>query len=97
GLLLGAGAEHAGSITVADIGLPLPLPRQHLIEDADVPAWLMRRGRNAHKWQAAVYLVAGSPGMTGAAELAAKAALHPRAGMGRVAPARGAPGPGPGG
>jgi NAD(P)H-hydrate epimerase len=52
----------------------------------------MRRGRNAHKWQAAVYLVAGSPGMTGAAELAATAALRSGAGMLRL----GSPGAMPG-
>jgi NAD(P)H-hydrate epimerase len=85
GLLLRDGPAHAGEVTVADIGLdvdhPKP-PRAWLVTDRDVRAWLPERPVATHKWAAAVRLVAGSPGMTGAAELAATAAL--RAGAGYV-------------
>ena len=85
GLLLGDGPAYAGAVTVADIGLDVTHPtdpRAWLVTDADVRAWLPDRRVGAHKWTAAVRLVAGSPGMTGAAELAATAAL--RAGSGYV-------------
>lgn len=82
GLLLGAGAELAGRISVADIGLDVSGARAHLVDDAAVAGWLPTRPAEAHKWQRAVRLVAGSPGMTGAAHLAAGAAL--RAGAGYV-------------
>jgi NAD(P)H-hydrate epimerase len=82
GLLLGDGPALAGRVTVADIGLDCSTARAHLVEPADVAAWLPERPREAHKWQAAVWVVAGSPGMTGAAHLATRAAQ--RAGAGYV-------------
>jgi hydroxyethylthiazole kinase-like uncharacterized protein yjeF len=85
GLLLGAGPELAGEVEVADIGLgPLveAAATAWLVEDADVAALLPRRPREAHKWQTAVQVVAGSPGMTGAPWLVARGAL--RAGAGYV-------------
>lgn len=85
GLLIGDGPDYAGVVTVADIGLdvdrPHP-PRAWLVEADDVMAWRPARSSTTHKWKAAVRLVAGSPGMTGSAELAARAAL--RAGAGYV-------------
>ncbi len=83
GLVLAPGAAFAGEVVVADIGLDVSGARAHLVEAADLRAWLPQRAVTAHKWQAAVRLVAGSPGMTGAAHLAARAAL--RAGAGYVA------------
>jgi len=80
GLLLGAGADLAGSVEVADIGLPVGEPRTHLIEDAD-RAWLPARPRNTHKWVSAVWIVAGSPGMQGAPALCSRAAQRAGAGM----------------
>src|SRR5205823_6671301 len=68
-LLLGDGAERAGAVSVADIGLDVSSARIHLIEDTDVAAGLPSRPRDAHKWQTAVSVVAGSPGMLGAAHL----------------------------
>jgi NAD(P)H-hydrate epimerase len=56
----------------------------HLVEDADVGDWLPPRSREAHKWQAAAWVVAGSPGMRGAAALCARAAQRAGAGMVRV-------------
>jgi NAD(P)H-hydrate epimerase len=47
-----------------------------------VDGWLPDRTTDTHKWQAAVRIIAGSPGMTGAAHLAAGAAQ--RAGAGYV-------------
>ncbi len=83
GLVLGRGREVAGEVTVADIGLDASATvRAQLVTDADVVAWLPGRPLDAHKWQTAVWVVAGSPGMTGAAHLATRAAQ--RAGAGYV-------------
>jgi ADP-dependent NAD(P)H-hydrate dehydratase / NAD(P)H-hydrate epimerase len=85
GLLLAQGPEHAGAVEVADIGLGsdvLEAARTWLVTDADVAAALPRRGRDAHKWQSAVRVIAGSPGMTGAAWMVSTAAM--RAGAGYV-------------
>ena len=82
GLLLPPGADRAGQVDVADIGLDVSGARAHVVEGADVAAWLPRRATAGHKWQAAVRVVAGSPGMTGAAHLTSAAAF--RAGAGYV-------------
>lgn len=84
GLLLGAGPERAGTVEVADIGLEIGQPAIHLVEDGDVAALLPRRQRQSHKWQSAVYVVAGSGGMLGAAMLAAKGALRAGGGYARL-------------
>ncbi len=82
GLLLGDGPTWAGEVVVADIGLDVSGARAHVVEGRDLAAWLPARPRDAHKWRAACWLVAGSPGMTGAAHLAATGAQ--RAGAGYV-------------
>jgi len=82
GLLLPPGAAYAGEIEVADIGLDVSAARTHVVEAHDVSAWRPHRGAAAHKWQSAVRVVAGSPGMTGAAHLVSAAAF--RAGAGYV-------------
>jgi hydroxyethylthiazole kinase-like uncharacterized protein yjeF len=82
GLLLGRGPELAGEVHVADIGLDVGTATAGLVTDGDVHGWLPSRPRDAHKWQAAVWVVAGSPGMGGAATLVARGAL--RAGAGYV-------------
>ena len=82
GLLLADGPELAGEVDVADIGLDVSSARAHVVQDDDVVGWLPERARNTHKWQAAVRVVAGSPGMTGAAHLVSAAAF--RAGAGYV-------------
>src|SRR5690606_10143333 len=81
GLLLGEGPELAGQVEVADIGLDTSSATIGLVTDADLAAW-PRRPRDAHKYHAAVWVVAGSAGMTGAATLSARGAL--RAGSGYV-------------
>jgi NAD(P)H-hydrate epimerase len=91
GLLLGQGSERSGAVTVADIGLDVSRVRALLVEDGDVSRRLPPRPREAHKWQTAVYVAAGSPGMRGAAELCSRAAMRAGAGMVRL----GMPGAGP--
>ncbi|MDQ6785123.1 MAG: hypothetical protein M3063_17155, partial [Actinomycetota bacterium] len=84
GLVLGAGAEAVGTVDVADIGLGAgvaDVARAWMITDDDV-AIVPSRGHDAHKWQSAVHVVAGSPGMNGAPWLVSTAAL--RAGAGYV-------------
>ncbi|MET0727826.1 MAG: NAD(P)H-hydrate dehydratase [Acidimicrobiales bacterium] len=85
GLLLQPGRSLAGELVVADIGLDVSGARAGVVERSDVARWLPERSVDAHKWQAAVLVVAGSPGMTGAAHLAAAAAQRTGAGMVRVA------------
>src|SRR5215207_2227473 len=85
GLLFEPGRSYAGAVAVADIGLDVSGARAFLVTAADVAGWLPPRAVDAHKWKAAVVLAAGSPGMTGAAHLAAAAAMRAGAGMVRVA------------
>jgi len=82
GLLFGEGYERAGAVEVVDIGLDTSGARTHLIQGDDVVSVCPRRRREAHKWQTAVWVLAGSPGMSGAANLCAMAAM--RAGAGTV-------------
>jgi ADP-dependent NAD(P)H-hydrate dehydratase / NAD(P)H-hydrate epimerase len=83
GHVLNDGPAMVGRLTVADIGVPVGAPTMHIVESSDIAAWILPRGRDTHKWANAVRVVAGSPGMTGAAHLVAAAAL--RAGSGMVA------------
>jgi hydroxyethylthiazole kinase-like uncharacterized protein yjeF len=85
GLLQGDGVRLAGEVRVADIGLDTGTPKAWLIEDLDVAEGLPVRAPDAHKWRHAVALVAGSPGMMGAALLAARGAGRAGAGMVRLA------------
>lgn len=86
GLLFGAGPRLAGQLRVVDIGLDHQLdsasPACHLVERVDVASWWPQRALDAHKWQGAVRVVAGSAGMTGAGALCAHGAA--RAGSGLV-------------
>ncbi len=82
GLLLGDGPALAGEVTVVDIGLDTSSASAHLVEASDVSRWLPARPRSSHKWRTACWIIAGSPGMTGAAHLASRAAQ--RAGAGYV-------------
>ena len=80
GHLFGRGAELAGEVVVADIGLDVSGATAWLLEDGDVR--VPDRQRETHKWKAAVWVVAGSPGMAGAAALVTRGAQ--RAGAGYV-------------
>jgi NAD(P)H-hydrate epimerase len=93
GLLQGDGADLAGRVEVADIGLDVGPASIGLAQDADVARALGPRPRTTNKWRAAVAVVAGSPGMEGAAVLAAHGAARAGAGMVRL----GVPGAGDGG
>ena len=84
GLLLEPGRTLAGEVVVADIGLDVSASAVGVVERADVAAWLPVRPSTSHKWNMAVLVIAGSPGMTGAARLAAAAAQRAGAGMVRV-------------
>ncbi len=84
GLLLAAGPQRCGEVIVADIGLGAAVDAvasAWLVTDFDV-AWLPPRPRDTNKWQRAVMVVAGSPGMMGAPTMVSRAAM--RAGAGYV-------------
>jgi NAD(P)H-hydrate epimerase len=83
GLLLGDGPLLAGDVAVADIGIATGSGTMGLIDDADLQD-IPRRDRGAHKWSSAVVVLAGSPGMEGAAALASLGAMHAGAGMVRL-------------
>ena len=79
GLLLGEGPAHAGRVHVEPLGLDCSRARSWLLEDQDVRL-VPPRSRHGHKWHSSVLVVAGSPGMLGAAQLCAAAALRSGAG-----------------
>ena len=87
GLLLFPGAEHTGVLYVADIGIPQVLIsrediKENLITGSFVQSLLPTRSRDGHKGShGRVLILAGSPGMTGAAALAGEAALRGGAGL----------------
>ncbi len=85
------GPLRSGSVEVVDIGLDVSRAGAHLVEDADVTDLLPRRPRDTHKWETAVYVAAGSPGMMGSATFCSLAAMRAGAGMVQL----GVPGAGP--
>lgn len=85
GLLLGEGWDRSGHVDVVDIGLDVSSARAHVVEPGDVARWLPPRRRDGHKYDAAVYVVAGSPGMVGAATFTTRAAMRAGAGYVRLA------------
>src|SRR6202035_3679105 len=94
------GPAHTGRVEVADIGLGAEVETRcttWLVEDHDVVAALPHRGRDAHKWQSAVLVVAGSPGMMGAPALVSRAAMRGGAGYVRLGVAGGSLGSMPSG
>ncbi len=84
-LLLAQGRARSGTVSVERIGLPVAGASMFAIEDEDVTRFVPPRPVEAHKWQHACFVVAGSPGMTGAAVMAARAAQRAGAGMVRLA------------
>ncbi|NMB34995.1 MAG: NAD(P)H-hydrate dehydratase [Firmicutes bacterium] len=87
GLLLFPGAAHTGRLIVADIGMPAELAaatelRENLITGPFVQAHLPDRVADGHKGTyGRAFILAGSPGMTGAAALAGESALRGGAGL----------------
>lgn len=90
GLVTGAGVELAGTVVVVPIGIAQAEVERDvmtfLLEREDVKGFFPRRPRESHKgdW-GALLLVAGSVGKTGAAALAARAAMRSGAGLVTVA------------
>jgi NAD(P)H-hydrate epimerase len=85
GLVLEPGRSLAGDVELADIGLDVSSAGGGVVEAGDVSAWIPARRATAHKWRAAVLVVAGSTEMPGAAALAAASAQRAGAGMVRLA------------
>ncbi len=90
GLLLNDGLLNSGDIELAPIGLEEVAPDAwqptiHLVEDSDVCTLLADRPRNGHKWNAPLYVLAGSRQMPGAASFVAEGAYRAGAGMVRLA------------
>lgn len=91
GLFLGTGIDHAGRLHCVDIGIPsqyvedLRLPIE-LLTPAMIRPWLPKRRASSHKGTFGhAGIIAGSSGKSGAATLAAKAALRAGAGLVTVA------------
>lgn len=80
GHLLADGPDVCGSVVVAVIGLDV-VAEAWVADDVSIAAVLPTRSRTSHKWSAAVRIVAGQPGMSGAAYLASAAAQRAGAGM----------------
>jgi len=81
GLLMGDGPAHSGKVLVAPIGIAVPPGKIWLVEDGDIASWLPRREPETNKWRTACLVVAGSPGMFGAARFSTSGALRAGAGM----------------
>ncbi|MDA3901962.1 MAG: NAD(P)H-hydrate dehydratase [Desulfuromusa sp.] len=85
------GAEYAGDLEVVDIGIPMTGRQKfsshvHLLDEAEVQALLPNRSAVGHKGKFGHLLVlAGSPGKTGAAALAANAGVRSGCGLVTVA------------
>lgn len=96
GLYLGPAIDCAGKIHTVDIGIPRSYVdalevRTHLISHTMIRRLLPSRPTSSHKGTFGhVGIIAGSPGKTGAAALAAKAALRVGAGLVTVATPRSA-------
>ena len=89
GLLFGEGKIYSGEVEVADIGLnasgtSASGTSAYVFTDDSLAAMLPKRDANAHKWNAACWVVGGSPGMAGAPLLAASAAYKGGAGYVRL-------------
>ena len=85
GMFLGDGPALCGEIDVVDVGIDVDTdeisPDVFVVTSDDVSAWLAPRERDAHKWHTGVRVIAGSPGMGGAASLASVAAMRAGAGI----------------
>ncbi len=91
GMIRGRGLDFSGRISVADLGFPADLVDKiesdlEVIVPGELARLLPPRPASSHKGDyGRLLLIAGSPGMTGAAALAARAALRAGAGLVTVA------------
>jgi hydroxyethylthiazole kinase-like uncharacterized protein yjeF len=86
GLLVGAGADHAGDVRLVEIGLDLPEPDLRVLEPADVARLLPRPGPTDDKYTRGVAgVAAGSATYPGAGVLCTGSAVRGGAGMVRYA------------
>jgi ADP-dependent NAD(P)H-hydrate dehydratase / NAD(P)H-hydrate epimerase len=86
GLLVGAGAEHAGEVRLVRIGLDLPEPDLRVLEPADAARLLPRPGPRDDKYtRGVVGVAAGSATYPGAGVLCTGSAVRGGAGMVRYA------------
>ncbi|HYA85566.1 MAG TPA: NAD(P)H-hydrate dehydratase [Nitrospirota bacterium] len=87
GLVLFPGARHAGTVRVADIGIPSEVIEQEkintrLLNKGSLLGIMGRRALDAHKGDFGhLLVVAGSPGKAGAAAMTAKSALRTGSGL----------------
>lgn len=83
GLYVGEGRTLSGAVDIADIGLEIRPDDSTIgiVTADDVASQWPRRGSDAHKWKHGALVVAGSPGMLGAAGLATTAAMRAGAGI----------------
>ncbi|MGD0943185.1 MAG: NAD(P)H-hydrate dehydratase [Acidimicrobiales bacterium] len=81
GLLIGQGRVLSGRVELAPIGIAVAPGKLWLVEDADIAGWLPVRPPETNKWRSACAVVAGSPGMLGAARFSSSAAQRAGAGM----------------
>ena len=95
GLVLEPGRSLGGLVEVVDIGLAASGAVAFAVNDADIAPLLPTLPVDDHKWRTGLRIVGGSPGMTGAAWLAARAAQRCGAGIVQLAMpgARGDEGP----
>jgi hydroxyethylthiazole kinase-like uncharacterized protein yjeF len=84
GLVVAPGRFHAGEVEVADIGLE-PAQTEHRLVTKEVLESVPPKREGDTKYSAAVLVVGGSPGMSGAVCLAAEAAFRADAGYVAVA------------
>jgi len=87
GLFVQPGAQAAGRVVIVDISLPGPAVegekiQDHLLEGVDLLPFLLPRKPDAHKGHFGhLFVLAGSPGKTGAAALVSQAALRVGTGL----------------
>ena len=81
------GAGYSGKVEIIDIGIPQLIadriePKQSLVTDETVRSYIKPRAGDAHKGSTGhLFIVAGSPGKTGAAAMTAMAAMRAGAGL----------------
>ncbi len=90
GLLIRRGRACAGEVHLVDIGMPRAVYERNRantfqLEEREMLEAIPRRAFDAHKYQMGkVFVLAGSPGMTGAAAMASETALRTGAGIVRL-------------